>query len=228
MRRFMTSLMLAAFACAASFTAARADSLLFDYVGFDYEDPNPLPGEFGEVGSGYVGLGTVPFLFPPLTSDTANNEYTFVVDGLTSTGFLTVGSYRIISYSGGTITIYRDAKVGGFSVPADFGTNPPNGSAPSSFSDGEAILVGTLTNFQFVLDTTNGTGSFEAIFNATGGTQLGNFPVNERAGWTFSGSSGRALNIPTGYAHQIDGQTFLNSPVATRRTSWGKLKAAFR
>lgn len=225
MRR-ITSLVLAAFACVAMATAARADSMLFDYLGFDYESPNPLPGEFGEVGSGYVGLGTVPFLFSPLTSDTFNNEYTFVIDGLTSTGYNTVANFRIIQYSAGSIRIYRDAKVGG--TTADFGTNPPNGTAPASFTDGENILVGTLTSFQFVLDTTNGTGSFEAVFNATGGTQLGNFPLSERTGWTFSGSSGNALNIPAGYAHQIDGQTFINGPVAARRTSWGKLKAAFR
>jgi len=227
MRRFLTSLVLMAFACVVTTTASRADSLLFDYLGFDYET-NSQPGGFGGAGSGYVGLGTVPFLFAPLTSDTNNNEYTFMIDGLTSTGYITAGIYRIISYSGGTIAVYRDAKVGGFSVPADFGVNPPNGTAPSSFTDGEKILEGTLTNFQFVLDTTNGTGSFEAIFNVTGGTQLGNFPINQRAGWTFSGSSGRALNIPTGYSHQIDGQTFLNGPVAARRTSWGKLKASFR
>ncbi len=227
MRRIMTSLVIATFACVALATAARADALLFDYVGFDYETNDLAPG-FGEAGSGYVGLGTVPFLFAPLTSDTNLNEYTFVIDGLTSTGFTSITSYRIINYSGGTISIYRDAKSGGFSVPADFGINPPNGTAPSSFTDGEKILEGTLTNFQFVLDTTNGSGYFEAIFNATGGTQLGNFPLNERTGWTFSGSSGSALNIPAGYAHQIDGQTFLNGPVATRRTSWGKLKASFR
>jgi len=226
MRRIMTSLVLAAFACAAMASAARAESLLFDYVGFDYENPNPLPGEFGEVGSGYVSLGTVPFLFSPLTSNTSLNEYTYVMSGMTSTGYVTVSNFRIITYSAGTITIYRDAKAGG--TTADFGTNPPNGTAPASFTDGEAILVGSLTSFQFVLNTTNGTGSFEAVFSATGGTQLGNFPVDERAGWTFSGSSGNALNIPTGYAHQIDGQTFLNGPVATKRTSWGKLKAAFR
>ena len=226
MRRIMTSMVIAAFACVAMTTAARADSLLFDYVGFDYEDPNPLPAEFGEVGSGYVGLGTVPFLFSPLTSDTNLNEYTFVISGLTSTAYSTAGSYRIIQYTAGTISLYRDAKLGG--TTATFGTNPPNLTAPPSFTDGENILVGTLTNFQFVLDTANGTGFFEAVFNVTGGTQLGNFPISERTGWTFSGSSGNALNIPTGYAHQIDGQTFINGPVATRRTSWGKLKASFR
>ncbi len=226
MRRFVTMVMFAVSAWLVSVPAAHAQSLLFDYVGFDYEDPNPLPAEFGEVGSGYVGLGTVPFLFSPLTSNTTLNEYTYVVSGLTSTGYSTVSSFRIISYSSGTITIYEDSKSTG--TTADYGTSPPNGVAPATFTDGTPILVGTLTNFQFVLNTANGTGSFEAVFNATGGTQFSNFPLNQRAGWTFSGSSGNALNIPEGYAHQIDGQTFLNAPVASRRTTWSRLKAAYR
>ncbi len=226
MRRFVTMVMFAVSAGLVSVPVAHAQVLLFDYVGFDYEDPNPLPAEFGEVGSGYVGLGTVPFLFSPLTSNTTLNEYTYVMSGLTSTGYSTVSTFRIISYSSGTITIYEDAKSGG--TTADYGTSPPNGVAPSTFTDGTPILVGTITNFQFVLNTANGTGSFEAVFNVTGGTQLSNFPLNQRMGWTFAGSSGNALNTPAGYAHQIDGQTFLNAPVASRRTTWGRLKAAYR
>jgi hypothetical protein len=66
------------------------------------------------------------------------------------------------------------------------------------------------------------------VFTVTGGSQLGNFPLNQRVGWTFSGSTGNALNIPHGYAHQCDGQTFLNAPTAARRVSWGHLKAGYR
>jgi hypothetical protein len=224
MRRLLSLLVLAA--CALAPPVARAQTLLFDYVGFDYESPDPSPGEFGEIGSGYVGLGTVPFLFAPLVSNTATNEYTYVMQGLTSTGFMTVGTFRIISYTAGTISIFEDPKLGG--TTADFGANPPNAQAPGTFQDGTAICSGTLTNFLFVLDTSNGTGSFEAVFNVTGGTQLANFPLNQRTGWTFSGSSGNALNIPPGYAHQLDGQTFLDAPVQVRRTSWGRLKAGYR
>jgi len=226
MRRLLTLILLAVCALASGPPSARAQSLLFDYVGFDYESPDPLPGEFGEIGSGFVGLGTVPFLFPPLTSNTAVNEYTFVIQGLTSTGFLTVGSFRIISYGAGTISIYEDPKAGG--TAGDFGANPPNALAPGTFQDGTEICSGTLTSFMFVLDTTNGTGSFEAVFNVTGGSQLGNFPLDQRTGWTFSGSSGNSLNIPPGYAHQLDGQTILNAPTRVHRTSWGRLKAGYR
>ena len=226
MRRTLLRLSLAMCAVLAVVPAARAQSLLFDYVGFDYESPNPNLATFGELGSGYVGIGTLPFLFAPLVTNTAVNEYTYVMQGLTSTNVTPVGTFDIISYSPGTITLYEDAHAGG--TTADYGVDPPNSTAPASFTDGTPILVGTLTNFQFVLDRTNGTGSFEAVFNVTGGTQLANFPVNQRVGWTFSGSTGNALNIPHGYAHQCDGQTFLNAPVAARKVSWGHLKAGYR
>jgi len=205
---------------------ARADSLLFDYVGFDYESPNPNPATFGEPGSGYVGLGPVPFLFAPIASNTSLNEYTFVIQGLSPTSITPAGSFNIIDYSAGTITIYEDSKATG--TTATFTPNPPNGDVPSTFTDGTAIVVGTLTSFQFVIDTVNGTGSFEAVMNITGGTQLTNFPLNQRTGWTFSGATSNALNIPPGYAHQIDGQSFLSPPTAARRVSWGALKAGYR
>ena len=226
MRSLVTTLLLASCAVLSLAPAARADSLLFDYVGFDYESPNPNPATFGEPGSGYVGLGTVPFLFAPLVSNTAANEYTFVIQGLSPTSVTPVGSFDIINYTSGVVTIYEDPKLGG--TTADFAPNPPNPTVPASFTDGTAILVGTLTNFQIIIDTSNGVGSFEAVFNATGGSQLGNFPLNQRTGWTFSGTTGEALNIPAGYSHQIDGQTFLNAPVAARRMSWGKLKAGYK
>lgn len=226
MRRFLTPLFLATCALFAVVPAARAQSLLFDYVGFDYEFPNPNPAVFGEPGSGYVGLGTVPVLFGPLVTNTAVNEYTYVMQGFTPSSVTPIGSFEIINYNAGTITLYEDPISGG--TAADYGVDPPNATVPSSFTDGTPILVGTLTNFQFVLDTSNGTGSFEAVFTITGGSQLGNFPLNQRTGWTFSGSTGNALNIPHGYAHQCDGQTFLNSPSAVRKVSWGHLKAGYR
>jgi len=34
--------------------------------------------------------------------------------------------------------------------------------------------------------------------------------------------------MPEGYAHQVDGQVFLNEPVPTKTTTWGGLKAQYR
>ena len=206
--------------------AARAQSLFFDYVGFDYESPDPNPATFGEAGSGYVGLGYVPNLFAPLVADTVVNQYTYVVSGMTPVSSTNVGSFVIIDYSTGSLSIYEDPKSTG--TYADFGSNPPNAIAPASFTDGTLFLAGTLTNFRFVINTANGSGSYEANFEVTGGSQYGNLPANQRTGWTFAGSSGNALNIPPGYAHQIDGQNFLDPPVHTHSVSWGALKATYR
>ena len=206
--------------------ASSGQTLLFDYVGFDYESPDPGTALFGEPGSGYVGLGTVPGLFLPLVADTSLNEYTYMMGPLTPTARLTFGTYIIVDYAPGPLSIYEQAKLGG--TAADYGTSPPNLVAPSTFTDGTLYLTGTLTWFQFVYNTANGSGSFEGAYTITGGSQLGNFPLSQRTGWTFAGSSGNALNIPAGYQHQIDGQNFLNKPVLVRTSSWGRLKASFR
>jgi hypothetical protein len=226
MRRTATLLLLGLALAAAIPAVASAQSLLIDYLGFDYEYPDPNPATHGELGSGYVGLGTVPNLFAPLTFNTTLNEYTYVMDGLIATSVTPSGSYVVIGYSTGNMNVYEDSKSSG--TPADYGTFPPNGTAPSSFTDGSLYLQGKLTNFQLVLNTANNTGSFEANFEVTGGTQFSNLSPDQRTGWTFSGVTGNALNIPAGYWHQVDGQTFLNPPTAVHPRTWGGLKALYR
>lgn len=228
MNRLTTRLLLLLLlVCAVSVPAAHAQSLLFDYVGFDYEYPNLNPGVFGAVGDGYQGVGEVGTLFAPLVSDQTNYQYTYYFDGLTATTRTTVGPFVVIDYATlGTLTIYEDSRSSG--TLADYGTNPPSLVAPPTFIDGTAILVGKLTNFQYVFNTGTNTGSFEADFEAVGGSQLGNFPLNQRLGWTFAGTSGNSVTVPTGYAHQVDGQTFLNPPTSTHTGSWGGIKARYR
>ena len=205
---------------------ARAQTLLFDYVGFDYENPDPNPGTFGEAGSGYVSLGFVPGLFAPLVADTSSNQYTYVISGMLLTSSVSFPPYLVLNYSAGTLSIYEDSKATG--TDADYGVNPPNGTAPADFTDGNLYLQGTLLPFQVILNTSNGTGSFEGTFNATGGSNLGDIPPAHRSGWTFAGLSGNATNIPTGYAHQVDGQTFIFTPTRSSSVTWGKLKSIYR
>jgi hypothetical protein len=227
MNRLTTRLfLLLLVACAVGVPSARAQNLLFDYVGFDYEDPDLNPAVFGDPGDGYRGVGEVPVLFAPLVSDQTTNQYTYFFDGLTATVRAPVPPFVIIDYTPGTITIYEDSRAGG--TAADFGTNPPSPQAPPTFVDGTPILVGTLTNFRFIYNTATGSGSFEADFEATGGTQIGNFPLDQRTGWMFAGTTSNSTTIPTGYDHQVDGQTFLNPPTPTRTGSWGGIKARYR
>lgn len=223
------SLLLALFVIglASGASGVSAQTLLLDYVGYDYEFPDLDGSQFGEVGSGYVAVGLVPGLFAPLAADTVNYQYTYYISGLTSASKTPVVTFDIIDYSGpGTIRIYEDAKLGG--TAATYGVNPPNGTAPSSFTDGTLFLEGSLTSFQIVLSTTNNSGSYEAAFTVTGGSQFGNIPANQRDGWTFSGLTGNELNKPEGYAHQVDGQIFLDVPTPVRQSTWGHIKGLYR
>ncbi len=206
--------------------AAGATDILFDYVGFDYESPNPDPGQFGELGAGYVSLGEVPVLYAPLVFNVLVNEYTYVISGLTAVNRQSVGPFIIVDYAGGALDLYEDSRTLG--TLADYGINPPNATAPPTFNDGTHMLAGTLSSFRFVFNTVDNSGSFEANYQATGGAQLANIPLNKRSGWTFSGATSNALNIPQGYAHQIDGQVLVEEVVPVNDASWGRLKANYR
>jgi len=206
---------------------ADTPSLLIDYVGFDYEDPNPNPSAFGELGSGYVSLGNCPGVFLPIVADTSLNEYTYVIGGLTAVNVTPIGpDFIVVDYGSGTFSLYEDSKSGG--TPATFGVNPPNATAPGTFTDGTLILSGTLSSFQVVYNVTGGNGSFEGNLTFNGGTQIGNLPLNQRDGWTFAGLSGNSTEVPTGYAHQVDGQVFLQKPTAAQKSTWGALKSRYR
>jgi hypothetical protein len=206
--------------------AAHAQSLLFDWVGYDFESPNPNTSIFGEAGSGYTAVGFVNGLFAPLAADTVTNQYTFVLTGLTPDNRQTSGTFVIVDYSVGTMNIYEDNKVSG--TLADYGVAPPNATSPSSFNDGALFLQGQVVNFQYILNTATGSGSFSAYYTVTGGAQYNNFSVSQRTGWTFAGTTGNAVNIPAGYQHQVVGQNLIEQVVSTHSSSWGRLKASYR
>jgi len=234
MKQLTTRLLLTlVVACALVAPAAGAPpTLFFDYVGFDYEDPDDSP-LFGGVGDGYHGVGLVPFIDTDLLQgiDHTAYEYTYYFDGLTASGRQEFPPFVIIDYAlPGTLTIYQDSRATG--TAADYGTNPPQlvGGAPPTFVDGTAILVGELTNFRYLFNTDPNfnSGSFEANFKVVGGSKLADVPENQRDGWTFSGTTGNSATIPTGYDHQVDGQTFLHPPTTARPGTWGGIKVRYR
>lgn len=227
MKKKAIAFLLGMFALNAGFTpAAGAAQLLFDYVGYDYESPNPDASQFGELGSGYVSLGEVPVLFAPLVFNTVANEYTYVISGLTAVNRNVVGPFIIVDYAGGALDVYEDSR--NLGTAYDFGVNPPNATAPPTFVDGTHFLGGALTNFRFVFNTVDNSGSFEANYQVTGGSQLANVPVSLRSGWTFAGVTSNEINMPEGYEHQVDGQVLVEEVVPAKDTSWGALKANYR
>ncbi len=227
MKKKAIAFLLGMFALNAGFTpAAGAAQLLFDYVGYDYESPDPNPNQFGEVGSGYVSLGEVPVLYAPLVFNTVANQYTYVISGLTAINQQVVGPFIIVDYAGGALDVYEDDRTLG--TDYDFGVNPPNATAPPTFVDGTHFLGGALTNFRFVFNTIDNSGSFEANYQVVGGSQLDNVDVTRRTGWTFAGVTSNEINMPEGYAHQVDGQVLVEQVVPAKDKSWGALKANYR
>ena len=207
--------------------AAQAAQLFIDYFGYDYESPNPNPGTFGEPGSVYNSLGPAPNLYAPLLPDTSANQYTYYFTNLNPILVQNFGTFVVINYApGGLFQVWEDSKLTGTAF--DFGVNPPNATAPSTFTDGTKFVEGSIDQFQIVLNLATGSGSFDANFTMTGGSQLVNVPANQRTGWTFAGTTANELNRPSGYDHQVDGQIFLNEPTPTQPKSWGAIKARYR
>ena len=224
--RFVASTALAVSLLASAWALpAGAVNLLADYQGFDYE-PTKVGPAFGDPGNTYEVLATVPQLGAPLVFNLGANQYTVVITGLTSVAKMPLGTYDVITYVGGSVNVYEDAIGGG--TAANYGVNPVNATAPATFVDGTNILVGTLSSFQVVYDNATRTGSFEGTLTFTGGSQIGNFPTNQRSGWTFAGVTGNSPITPTGYLHQVDGSIYLDNPVATQVTTWGGIKAQFK
>lgn len=205
-------------------TVAVADVFLVDFYGYDYWNPLTMP--ITTPGNCYNALGFVPAVNPTyLTFNYGLNEYTFSLQGICLGSVDVYGDYQVFTLSGGTLDIYGDALLGG--TAADYGVNPPNATAPSTFSDGDNVLGGDVSGMQIVVNTVTGNADLSGMVNLNRGTQLGNIPVDQRAGWTLAGLRVNAPLLPEGYFWQIDGQLFIQDPTPTETGSWGSIKRAF-
>lgn len=206
---------------------ARADQFLADFRGFDYEDPNSTPG-FGNIGDGYNSLGDVTQVNATLlTVNFADNEYTYQFKDLSALASEAAPPYLFLFYTNGRFRIFEDSKTLG--TNRDYGVNPPNATAPSTFTDGTLILGGVVSNFILTLDLTNNNGSFNGDITFDEGSQQGTIPPAQLNGWTFAGlTSGGGTGTPDGYVHQVDGQIRVPGPVPAQLKSWGKVKDLYR
>ena len=231
MRRLATTfLLVAGTACLAAIPTANAQQLLLDYLGFDYEWPIAVSNTFGGVGNGYNGLGELAVIAPPLASDFANFQYTYFITGLTAATRVVINNVAIIDYPGpGTLTVYEDAI--GPGSPFDYGTGPPNLTAPLTFTDGTPILVGKVTNLRYILNLASGSGSYDSDFEVVGGSQYLSIPANQRLGWQFAGTTQNTISIPAGYAHQVKGELYFGcaeTDIYAPRETIEKLQASMK
>jgi hypothetical protein len=142
------------------------------------------------------------------------------VRNLVSLGESVFGPVHIVSYSGGNLTIYVDW------LPSDhdYGVNPPNATAPFTFTNGiSTYLDGYFTTFSLQFNTSTSNGSFSGQLNFTGGDVYGLLHATD--GWTFG--SNIAGFSPQGYDLELNGDVFLQV-VGVEQESWGGIKSLYR
>jgi hypothetical protein len=224
MMRLRTLFSLAAVCTALALPArSHADVFLADFLGYDYEDPDINP-QFGGPGDWYNAIGLVTEVNPAFVTTTPGQEYTFQFFNLWPTLTETAGDFVFIYYTSGRVRIFEDN-----TTTATFGVNPPNATAPSTFTDGTLVLGASVNNFVITLDTVTGDGSFDGEVTFDEGSQLSNIPPGQRSGWTFAGlTSGPGTGTPEGYDHQVDGEIRVQDPTPATPTTWGKLKATYQ
>lgn len=211
-----------------SAAGAQTEVELFDFEGFDYEHPDNNSAEFGDNGDWYNMFGIVQSVNASfITADFVANEYTVEFYNLFSLGFTDFGGFRFVQYNAGMIQLYEDDRNTG--TPAIYGINPPNGTAPAQFNDGDLLLRGDVTNFGITLNLAKLTGSFTGDVNFIDGSQFGNIPDDVTRIYTFAGlTAQQGAGVPEGYIHQVAGSVKIEQAVQTLDGTWGQMKALYR
>lgn len=236
MRRIATLLMLALLLTAPA--ARAADVFLLGFSGFDFEspdqsDPDPTPVTYLQIGDGYRALGDItnfgPLLQPVV--NTVTNEYTYHLFGLTVLSHDFGGTLLVVKFANdgqGRMRHYENQKAPS-GTHRDFGTNPPNATAPSTFVDGVLMLGGLVFDAQLTYNyAAPGQGNFNAKVTYDEGSQLSALG-GQTSGWILSGAAGPPNEtIPAGYDHQLNGEVRLDTTVPATHRTWGAIKAIYR
>jgi hypothetical protein len=202
---------------ALSASAFAGGEQLLHMSGNAWEDGGFPPSNPGDQ---FSAVGILNDIENPLVWDTGSYSYTWYVRGLVAVGETVIGTTHVADYTGGLFTIYVDL------LPSNhqYGVNPPNATAPSTFSDGiSTYLDGFFTDFTVTYNDATASGSFVGTLNLTGGDV---FPLlSATEGWTFG--SNIADVSPEGYDIELNGDVFL-TVVSVEEESWGGIKSLYR
>jgi len=205
-------------------SAALAQNAIIDYQGYAWETGGIPPSDPGDVLS---IVGVVDAIDSRFGVNLATEEVTLYVTSLTSTGQVDLGGGVLsISYSGGSIDLYRDP-----AMDHDYGVNPPNATAPSTFVNGSLFLGGTFSNFFLFYDTATGSGAYEGNVTFTSGSGLTTLNQIQANGYTFGGvlsDNTSGGNVPEGYDLQVDGTIEVEVIVGVQQKSWSGIKDLYR
>jgi hypothetical protein len=220
----LNRLLLATAVAAVTAGGALAQNALIDYQGYAWETGGLPPSNPGDVLS---IVGVVDDLDSRFGINLLVEEVTLSVAGLASTGQVDIGGGVLsIAYNNGTIDLWRDP-----AMDHDYGVNPPNATAPSSFTNGTLFLGGTFTNFFLFFDPSTGSGAYEGnvVFNA--GSGLATLNQLNANGYTFGGvlnNNAAGGNVPQGYDLQVDGTIEVEVQIGVEDKTWSSIKDMYR
>jgi hypothetical protein len=203
-----------------AFTTTAQGVEITDYLGFAWETGGFPPSQSGDVFS-FVGVSD--WADPLMGVDLNTEEVTFYVHDLVSMGQLADNpqpGWTTTYYSGGVLEMYRDA-----AMNADYGINPPNGTVPSTFTDGTLLLSANFTSFAISIDPF-GNGSYGGAADGTGG-ELITSCTGCIYTWGGSFTVDAGAQLPEGYDIQMDGILDIDSAVPAPTQAWGALKAKY-
>jgi hypothetical protein len=205
-------------------SVALGQNAIIDYQGYAWETGGVPPSNSGDILS---VVGVVDAIDSRFGVNFATEEVTLYVTGLTSTGQVDLGGGVLsVSYSGGTIDLYRDP-----AQDHDYGINPPNATAPSTFVNGALFLGGTFSSFFLFYDTSTGSGAYEGDVTFTSGSGLTTLNQIQADGYTFGGvlsDNAAGGNVPDGYNLQVDGVIEVEVIVGVQEKSWSGIKDLYR
>lgn len=205
-------------------TAVAQPNALIDYQGYAWETGGLPPSNASDVLS---VVGVVDNIDVRFGVNFLLEEVTLYASNLVSGGQVDLGGGLLqIAYTGGNLDLYRD--------PArnhDYGVNPANATAPSTFVDGTLFLGGTFTNFFLFFDSATGTGAYEGNVVFSAGSGLATLNQIQAPGYTFGGVLNRTAsggNVPAGYDLQVDGTLEVSFGVGVENKSWGAVKSLYK
>ena len=176
----------------------------------------------------------------PIIYDTnTNTEYTFYMTGMAlDAAVFNPGATDSFYYGGGgTVGIYEHNPKNSARPPA---ASPPNGTVPSTFSDGTLILSGTVDNLlltrrKAATSSPDSVGEARGAVTFTGGTRLSDLRANCRAdNWIFNvalSARWTTTFIPVGYNLYWSGELLKNTcppPTGTESKTWGSIKGLYQ
>ena len=228
MKRSAWLLLLAAMTVFAVPAQAQRD-FLCGYTGFDYvvqEVPgSPIPTPFLAIGDEYRAVGFVTSFSTMFNGVVGAGEHTYALTRATASSVPYVGGVlEVVFDPHARFRIYEAAASNG-----DYGTNPPNGTAPSTFTDGTLFLGADVNSLVLVYDYNDNSGNFEGLATLDEGSALWVVSPARRAGWVLGGQAGRPNgSIPVGYVNQISGEMQIPSVVPAAHKTWGQIKTLYR